>query len=156
MNIVRRDGSTGTSRASEPQAGAGNRDSLCSGFSLLELVIVLATIAILLVIAVPSYRQYLQRGHRAEAIRMMLAVADCQERLRVQTGFYDTSRCGSSFESDFYGLRIAPPDESPTFEYEIIAEPRLSDRCGSLSLDQAGTRGIGGEPELLAACWGGR
>jgi len=138
---------------------AGAWCAFISGFSLLELVIALATLGILLAIAIPSYQQYVQRGHRADAVRIMLTVADCQERIRVDTGFYDTSRCVAGFESAHYGLRIEPPDEESTSEYEVFAQPRLplaSDRCGSLSLNQAGTRGITGHPDFLAACWGGK
>ncbi len=129
-----------------------------TGFSLLELVIVLAVIGVLLTLAIPSYQRYTQRAHRAEAIRMMLAIADCQERVRASTGFYDTSGCGEGFNSDSHELRIEPPGNVASLEFTIIAQLRQGsdDACGNLSLDQAGTRGISGSQAAVNKCWGGR
>ena len=128
------------------------------GFSLLELVIVLAVIGILLTLAVPSYQRYTQRVHRAEAIRMMLAIADCQERIRASTGFYDTSNCGDGFNSDSHELRIEPPESSASLVFTIIAQLRQGsgDDCGNLSQDQAGSRGISGNQATVSKCWSGR
>ena len=128
------------------------------GFSLLELVIVLAVIGVLLTLAIPSYQRYTQRVHRAEAIRMMLAIADCQERIRASTGFYDTSSCGEGFNSDSHELRIEPPDSTASLEFTIIAQLRQGsdDTCGNLSLDQTGSRGISANQATVNKCWGGR
>lgn len=128
------------------------------GFSLLELVIVLAVIGILLTLAVPSYQRYTQRVHRAEAIRMILAIADCQERIRASTGFYDTSNCVDGFNSDSHELRIEPPESTASLVFTIIAQLRQGsdDDCGNLSLDQAGSRGISGNQATVNKCWGGR
>ena len=129
-----------------------------SGFSLLELVIVLAVISVLLTLAIPSYQRYTQRVHRVETIRMMLVLADCQERVRADTGFYDTSRCGTDNGSDSHELRIEPPDSTASLEFTIVAQLRQGrdDDCGNLSLDQAGTRGISGNQATVSKCWGGR
>ena len=128
------------------------------GFSLLELVIVLAVIGVLLTLAIPSYQRYTQRAHRAEAIRMMLAIADCQERIRASTGFYDTSSCGEGFNSNSHELRIEPPDSTASMEFTIIAQLRQgsNDACGNLSLDQTGSRGISSNQATVSKCWGGR
>ena len=49
------------------------------GFTLIELMIVVAVVAILSSIAYPSYTEYVRRGHRAEA-RAGLLQAPCPER----------------------------------------------------------------------------
>lgn len=129
------------------------------GFTLLELVTTLAVVAILLVLAVPAYQGYVQRGERAEAVRLLLAAAACQERIRAHSGYYDTARCLDGIAATTYALRIEPPGVPTSMEYTLIAEPqrlRPGDPCGALSLDQAGTRGISGDADGLAACWGGR
>jgi len=125
---------------------------------MLELVVVLAVMGVLLTLAVPSYQQYTQRVHRAEAIEKMLAIAYCQAKIRSINGFYDTSRCAGDFNAEFHEIRIEPLGRTTTLEYTIIAEPidAAGDRCGSLSLDQAGTRSISGDQASRADCWGGR
>jgi len=125
---------------------------------MLELVIVLAVVSVLLTLAIPSYQRYTQRVHRAEAIRLMLAVADCQERVRASSGFYDTSSCGEGFDSDSHELRIEPPASTASLEFTIVAQLHQGsdDACGDLSLNQAGTRGVSGEQATVNKCWGGR
>jgi type IV pilus assembly protein PilE len=98
------------------------------GFGLLELMIAMLVVAVLLGLAIPSYRQYVSRAHRAEAVRTLLAAASCQERIRAQSGYYDTARCASG----------------------------LADRCGSLTLNHAGTRAVSADGASVADCWGGR
>ena len=128
------------------------------GFSLLELVIVMAVFAILVTTAVSSYRNYAQRAHRAEAIRIMLGVAGCQESIRADRGFYDTTRCVEEAGTSSHVLRIEPAGQAATLEFTVIAEPRegWEDACGSLSLDQAGVRAISGLPQAATRCWSGR
>lgn len=128
------------------------------GFSFLELVIVLAVMAVLITLAVPSYRAYIQRAERAEAIRLVLDVAACQERVRAGSGFYDTTQCLGPGVSDKYTFRIEPAGDLKATRFTIVADPDngAENRCGSLSLDQTGARGISGEKESLFQCWGGR
>ena len=64
-----------------------------SGFTLIELVIVVAVLAILMTLAVPNYRQYALRVQRGEAINMLLQAAMCQERVYARSGDYDTGSC---------------------------------------------------------------
>lgn len=53
------------------------------GFSLIEMMIVIAIIAILIATALPSYKKYTQRAHYMEVIQaalpLKLAVAECYE-----------------------------------------------------------------------------
>ena len=129
------------------------------GWSLLELMIVVAVLAILVGIAIPSYRVYLQRGHRAEAINTLLQIAACQERVRAETGFYDTTRCLRQTAGEAYRIRLQPAERRDSLRFEVIASPgrsSASDDCGELSIDQSGTRRIGGDARHFADCWGGR
>ena len=79
-----------------------------AGFTLLELLVVVSVIGTLLTIAIPSYQRYIQRVHRADAIRMMLATADCQARTRAVSGFYDTTRCLQGQGNKAFVLQLSP------------------------------------------------
>jgi type IV pilus assembly protein PilE len=131
----------------------------CPGFSLLELMIALLILSILLGFAVPSYHRYMQRAQRAEAVRMLLAVAGCQERIRAQTGYYDTTRCLNVFESAHYTVSVDPPEDAASNLFTLIAERSRSgpdDACGALSIDQSGIRSVEGDASITAECWAGR
>ena len=144
-----------TVRQRRRQANCKNR----AGVTLVEILVVVALLAVLLGLAAPAYQQYLQRGHRVEAARALFGVAACQERVRARTGRYDTTRCIDQADTDHYAVTVTPPGQTSVAFYTAIAvpkSPRAGDRCGSLALDQAGTRRISGDPARTSACWSGR
>lgn len=124
-------------------------------FTLLELVTVIAIIGILLSIALPSYRSYLLRVHRSEAVHTLLEIAGCQERVFAMHGRYDTTRC-MHLELDHYAIRMEPLEESATLVFTAWADPigsQQADRCGSLGLDQSGLQRVSGEGADPGKCW---
>ena len=138
---------------------ATSKAARCTGFTLLELMIALLILSILLGLAVPSYQRFVQRGQRAEAVRLLMAAAGCQERIRTQSGYYDTTRCLDGFDNLRYTLRIEPPENAAATSFTLIAVPgpgQAENECGALSLDQSGGRGITGDASKLERCWGGR
>lgn len=137
----------------------GQLNRRAAGMTLVEIIMVVALLAVLLSIAMPSYRGYLERGHRVEAIRMLLTAAACQERHRARNGAFDTTRCAGNSGQEFYRLIIAPQEQPSSNVFVLIAEPlerQQHDICGSFSLDQSGTRGISGPQDRLQKCWAGR
>ena len=129
------------------------------GFTLIEILIVVALLGLLLSLALPYYQGYVERGNRVEAIRLLTSAAACQERHRAQAGSYDTTRCANSSGSQHYRLSIEPEADTSSIAFTLIAEPlaqQKNDYCGSFSLDQAGTRTISGASENLWRCWSGR
>ena len=128
------------------------------GMTLIELVIVVAVMAILLAIAIPSYSSYMLRVHRTEAIRMLLQASMCQERIYAGLNNYDTSKCRPASEHQRYQISYVSPD-SLEQSYIAMATPKgvqLDDACGSLSLDQNGTKSISGDEISVIKCWNGR
>jgi type IV pilus assembly protein PilE len=58
------------------------------GVTLIELVVVVAIVALLASIAVPTYRNYLLRSHRVEAKAALLNLAAAQEKFYLQNNSY--------------------------------------------------------------------
>ena len=56
------------------------------GFTLIEVIIVVAIIAILVALALPSYSRYVRKANRGEAQQLLLNWANNQEIWRHWTG----------------------------------------------------------------------
>ena len=128
------------------------------GMTLIELIIVMTVIGILLATAMPSYRNYMLRVHRSEAIRMLLQASMCQERISASRGNYDTNLCQPVSEQQRYRLTYNSPD-TQGHTYVVMATPigaQLADPCGSMSLNQNGARSISAMGISVMKCWNGR
>ena len=86
------------------------------GFSLIELMIVVAVMAILTTIAVPSYRMHVIRSHRTDATAALLRVAAEQEKFYIQNNRYGSYAELSSptTENGWYTLSV-PTANATTF-----------------------------------------
>ena len=62
-----------------------------AGFTLIELMITVAIVAILSVVAYPSYNDFVVRSNRAEAPRELVRLANLQEQLFVDSRAYTTN-----------------------------------------------------------------
>lgn len=114
------------------------------GFTLIELMIVVAIIAILAAIAYPSYTDYVKRGNRAAAQTYMLDLAQREQQYFLDTRSYTDSVADlvatPSSVSNFYTVTIALNDGLPP-GYTITATPignQVSD--GNLTIDNTGQK----------------
>jgi type IV pilus assembly protein PilE len=83
-----------------------------AGVTLLELMIVVVVIAVLGAVAIPSYREYTRRAHRAEAKGALLRLATNQERFYLQNNAYSLDPvalgfAGGASEFGVYNITIA-------------------------------------------------
>jgi type IV pilus assembly protein PilE len=59
-----------------------------SGFTLVEMLVVVVVAAILAAVAIPAYTQHVQRGRRSDAQRTISAITQAQERYRSNSSSY--------------------------------------------------------------------
>ena len=118
------------------------------GFTLLELVIVMAIVSILGALAAASYGRYAFRARRADAKHMLMTIAQGEER------WYATY---NRYTDDLGKFGYADPAISPHAYYEVTlavegkdaqayvvsAIPinnQTDDTCGSLTIDNIGNK----------------
>jgi type IV pilus assembly protein PilE len=122
-----------------------------SGFSLIELMVALAIIAILAAIALPSYRQYVIRSHRRAAQTTMMDIASRQQQYFLANRAYaSTSDLGYVLPTEvdeYYDFAIDPdvnPSGPPSFEITFTPQGGQAGD-GELTLDSQGVKGPTGK-----------
>lgn len=121
------------------------RSKLTRGFTLVELMVVVAIIGILASIAIPSYQAYIIKANRTDAQAFMLTLSQIQQQYLMDSRAYagSVAALGKTEPSDVaknYTISIETGTAPPTFT--ITATPKGSTQSGdgNLTIDQAGTR----------------
>jgi type IV pilus assembly protein PilE len=133
------------------------------GFSLIELMIVVAIVGILVGVALPAYQDYVKRGNRSEGRAYLMNAAALLERYYSDNNVYATAAntmppsvataAGATSETGKYTGSMAVT--TPYQTYVITAAQNFNDTdCGDLTLTQAGVKGRTGTAMSLKDCWG--
>ena len=77
------------------------------GFTLLELMIVVAVIAILAIIALPSYSEYIRKGKRSEAMATIGDIEMREERYRADYPTYANTTAATAAAGNLFGSTSA-------------------------------------------------
>lgn len=136
-------------------------DERQSGFTLIEVMIVVAIIGILSAIALPSYRSYIERGDRASARAGLLEAQQFMERFYATNNRFTTDvACTTSpalparfanvpENAPRYSLAVASDCNSYTLTATHLQPVSM---CGNLTLTNTGVKGISGSG-TVADCW---
>lgn len=134
-----------------------------AGFSLIEVMIVVAILGIILGIGVPSYSSYMEKTRRADAIALLSEVAGEQERFFTENNRYATTMTEMGYtaatelsENGFYGVSVTASGGT-TFTLTaapIAGEPQENDtKCGSFTINSAGSKGVVNASLPAEKCW---
>jgi len=118
------------------------------GFTLIEVMIVVAIVGILSAIAYPSYAEYIRRGHRADARAGLLQAQQWLERAATATGVYPTTLPATlTWAGDTTKrYKIGFVDGNTNAAFTLVATrkpdgPQATDKCGDFTLTNTGVRG---------------
>ncbi len=149
-----------------------------SGFTLIEIMITVAIVAILASIAYPGYVSQVRKTRRSDATAALLKTAQVLERCYTEYNAYDDTGCPAVQDDGSGGSELASDYTSTESGYYILSAASLSpnaftltatptgdqanDKCGNFTYDHVGRKGVSadvdgdgtaGDADDVKACW---
>lgn len=142
-----------------------SRARRASGFTLIEVMIVVAIITVLAAIAYPSYGESVAKGRRSQVTTQMMAAQQFMERWYSENYDYSKNTAGEDVKDELKArFEKVPADGTQYYKltfssvatnaYQLQAEPvgsMASDRCGTFTLDNTGKKAV--SKSDVESCW---
>ncbi len=131
------------------------------GFTLIEVMVVLAIAAILASLAYPAYTSHIVRARRAEARAVLMESAQFLERHYAAQGSYDAAALPLRLQT----VPAGAPEGAATYAISLdtaatgwtltatVSAARPDEACGDLVLTHTGQKSRTGQGMSEAACW---
>jgi len=133
------------------------RAERANGFTLIELMVAVAILAIIIAIAIPSYAAYVVRANRGEGKVAILQAAQGLERCFTRYNAYDAAACNMTFpiDSEEGVYRITVNRTATTFALTATPQGGQATRdgeCANFTVTHTGLRGVSGTG-TVQDCW---
>lgn len=133
------------------------------GVTLVELMIVVAIIAVIATVGYPMYTEQMQKSRRSDARAALSTIVMAQERYFTVNNRYtanlgslsiDSTLQGGSSSEAFYSLAVT----AATTSFSVTATGRgkqLDDACRSMTIDGLGVRSAADKngTSITDTCW---
>ena len=133
------------------------------GFTLIELMIVIAVLALLVGIGYPSYQDQVRKSRRAEGMGELLELAERMERFYTDRETYAGATLGTAAtniyptttDGGYYTLSIVSQD---AVAYTVSAAPTTKakqnkDKCGTFTITSLGVKTVSGSLGAAQCNW---
>lgn len=118
------------------------------GMTLIELMVVVAIIAIIGAVAYPLFTDYVREARRADAISQLLTLQMAQEEYRLRnTSYADLADLGTTVTSEFYAFSASNiGSETYTLSATAIGVQVNDTECATMTINHNDQR-------TPAECW---
>jgi len=134
------------------------------GFTLMEVLIAMAVVALLAVVIIPGYTAQVQKSRRADAKTALTDLAAREERYYAITNAYSNNATNLGYSGTFpvavtssgvnsYSLNVALTATGFVGTATRAAGPQANDACGDYSLDDKGVQSNPNSTQTTPPCW---